>query len=276
VPTKRACDKDGGHGASAFVHPTILASRLPPPVAIFLAVAKEGEFRYFILIGKKTARSGVQRQMRDFFEATKLLLLDLASTIVFLVLFLLTHNTILSVGLGVALGIAQIAIQFVRRRQIEPMEWLSLFLVITAGAATLLTNDPRFLLFKPSVIYAIVGAVMLKPGWLNRYLPPIAKAVVPDVATVVGLAWAGLMFASAAVNAFVVLNYSVATWAVVMPIFGIVSKLAVFLIGFAAMRMIARRRVRAMPALQRDALLASTGRGVGVAMARNPASNPSS
>ena len=198
--------------------------------------------------------------MRDFLKAAKLLFLDLASTILFLVVFLLTHNTILSVGLGVALGLAQIATQFARRKPIDTMEWLSLFLVITAGAATLLTNDPRFILFKPTVIYVIVGVVMLKPGWMNRYLPAIARVVVPDVATVVGFLWAGLMFVSAAVNAFVALTCSVVTWAVVMPIFGIVSKVALFLIGFATMRVIGRRRVRAMPALEHDALLASTGR----------------
>jgi intracellular septation protein len=45
-----------------------------------------------------------------------------------------------------------------------------------------------------------------------------------------------------------------------MPIFGIVSKMVLFLIGFAAMRFIGRRRVRAMPAPEREALLASTGR----------------
>lgn len=198
--------------------------------------------------------------MRDFLNAAKLLFLDLASTILFLVLFLLTHNTILSVGFGMALGLAQIGTQFVRRKPIDTMEWLSLFLVITAGTATLLTNDPRFVLFKPSVIYVIVGIVMLKPGWMNRYLPDIAKAVVPDVAVVVGYVWAGLMFVSAAVNAFVALACSVVTWALVMPIFGIVSKVTVFLAGFAAMRLIGRRRMRAMPALERDALLAATGR----------------
>jgi intracellular septation protein A len=198
--------------------------------------------------------------MRDFLNAARLLLLDLASTIFFVVVFLLTRNIILSVGLGIALGLAQIGIQFVRRKPIDTMEWLSLFLVVTAGTATLLTDDPRFVLFKPSVIYAVVGVVMLKPGWLNRYLPAIARAVVPDVATVVGFLWAGLMFVSAAVNAFVALTYSVATWALVMPIFGIVSKVALFLIGFAAMRVIAVRRVRAMPDLERDALLTATGR----------------
>jgi intracellular septation protein len=198
--------------------------------------------------------------MRDFLNAAKLLLLDLASTIVFLVVFLLTHNTILAVGLGMALGLAQIATQFVRRRAIDTMEWLSLFLVIAAGTATLLTDDPRFVLFKPTVIYAIVGVVMLKPGWMNRYLPEIARAVVPDVAVVVGFVWSGLMFLSAMVNAFVALTCSVATWALVMPIFGVVSKLAVCVIGFAAMRFIGRRRVLAMPELQRDALLVATGR----------------
>jgi len=197
--------------------------------------------------------------MKDLLKAAKLLLLDLASTIFFIVLFLLTHNTILSVALGTALGLIQIAIQFVRRKPIDMMEWLSLFLVIAAGTATLLTDDPRFVLFKPSVIYVIVGIVMLKPGWMNRYLPEIARAVASDVAVIVGFVWAGLMFLSAAVNAFVALAASVQTWAVVVPIFGIVSKVIVFLFGFAAIRLTTVRRIRAMPALQREALLDSTG-----------------
>jgi len=198
--------------------------------------------------------------MRDFLNAGKLLLLDLASTILFVAVLLLTHNTFLSIGLGMTLGLAQIGVQRIRRKPIDMMEWLSLFLVIAAGTATLLTDDPRYVLFKPSVIYVIVGVVMLKPGWMNRYLPEIARSVVPDVAAVVGVLWAGLMFASAVVNAFVALTFSVATWALVMPIFGIVSKTVMFLIGFAAMRLIGRRRVRAMPAPEREALLASTGR----------------
>ena len=198
--------------------------------------------------------------MKDFLTAARLLLLDLASTLFFLVVYLLTHNTILAVGLGVALGLAQIGTQFIRRRPIHAMEWLSLILIIAAGIATLLTHDPRFVLFKPSVIYAIVGGVMCKPGWLNRYLPDIARTVVPDVATIVGFAWAGLMLVSAAVNAFVALTRSLETWALIMPIYGIVSKVVVFLAGFAAIRLTAQRRIRAMPAPERDALLVAAGR----------------
>ncbi len=197
--------------------------------------------------------------MRSFFNAARLLLADLASSLLFVVLLSLTHNATLSTCLAIALGLLQIGIQFIRGKPIEAMEWLSLFLVVAAGAATLLTDDPRFVLFKPSVIYATIGVVMLKPGWMKRYLPAIARSVAPDVATYVGFAWAGLMFLSAALNAFVAIAFDLSTWAVIMPAFGIGSKVVLMLAGFAAIRLTVRRRVRAMPEAERDALLIATG-----------------
>jgi len=182
--------------------------------------------------------------MRNLFEAGKLLLLDMAATLFFLVLFLLTHNVALSVVLGMALGIAQIGWQFARRQPIDTMQWMSLFLVLGAGTITLITNDPRFVMIKPSVIYIIVGVVMLKRGWMNRYLPPIAIELVPDIAVMFGYAWSGLMFFSAALNVFVALNFSVVTWSATMSIWGIASKLTMFLIGYAVMRTIGRARYR--------------------------------
>jgi len=195
--------------------------------------------------------------MRNLLHAAKLLLLDLASTIVFLVAYLASNNIPLSIALGMALGIAQISVQFAHKKPIATMEWLSLFLVVASGTAALVTRDPRFVMFKPSVIYMIVGVVMLRPGWINRYLPPLANAVVPDVAVIVGFLWAGLMFASAAVNVFVALNYSIVTWAWFMPVFGIVSKIVMLLISFGAMRMIGRSRYAAMPDSEREKLPAA-------------------
>jgi len=182
--------------------------------------------------------------MKNLFEAGKLLLLDMAATLLFLVLYLLTHNVTLSVVLGMVLGLAQIGWQFARRKPIDTMQWMSLFLVLGAGTVTLLTNDPRFVMIKPSVIYVVVGIVMLKRGWMNRYLPPIALELVPDIAIIVGYAWSGLMFFSAALNVVVALNFDVATWSAVMSIYGIASKAAMFLIGYALMRTIGRARRR--------------------------------
>jgi intracellular septation protein len=186
--------------------------------------------------------------MKNLFDAGKLLLLDMASTFFFLVLYLLTKNITLAVVLGMALGTAQIGWQFARKKPIDTMQWMSLFLVLGAGAATLITNDPRFVMIKPSVIYIIVGIVMLKPGWMNRYLPPVAIEMVPDIAVIFGFVWAGLMFFSAALNLIVALNFSVVAWSAFMSIYAIVSKAALFLIGFATMRTIGVRRRRAQMA----------------------------
>jgi intracellular septation protein len=192
--------------------------------------------------------------MKNLFHAGRFLLLDMASTLFFLALYLWTDSLLLSVALGVALGIGQIGWQFARKKPIEAMEWLSLFLVVATGAATLITNDPRFVLIKPSLIYVIVAVVMLKPGWMTRYLPPVAMEIVPDVAFIFGFVWSGLMFFSAALNAIVALNFSIVAWASIMSIYAIVSKLALFLVQYATMRYIGvrRRRAQMMPALPDD------------------------
>src|SRR3982074_2853748 len=127
--------------------------------------------------------------MKSLLEAGMLLFLDMAATLFFLALYLLTHNLALSVVLGMALGIARIGWQLTRRKPIDTMQWMSLFLVLGAGAVTLITDDPRFVMIKPSVIYTIVGVVMLRRGWMNRYLPPVAIELVPDIAVTFGYVW---------------------------------------------------------------------------------------
>jgi intracellular septation protein A len=182
--------------------------------------------------------------MRNLFSAARLLLLDLASTIFFLVVYLATDQLLVAVGLGMALGVAQIAWHLARREAIGTMQWLSIVLVLASGTATLVTNDPRFVMFKPSIIYCIVGAVMLKRGWMNRYLPPRAAPVV-DVATTFGYVWAGLMFASAALNIALALSLDAKIWAAFMSGWGVFSKLGLFLVQYATMTAIGRRRAAA-------------------------------
>src|SRR5437899_1624031 len=91
--------------------------------------------------------------MRMLFNSGKFLLLDMASTFFFLILYLLTKNLPLSIVLGMVLGFAQIGWQYVRQKPIDTMQWLSLFLVVASGSAALMTNDARFVMVKPSLIY---------------------------------------------------------------------------------------------------------------------------
>jgi intracellular septation protein A len=187
----------------------------------------------------------VEAAMANLLKSAQLLVSDLASTLLFLAVLLITKDLILAVALGVGLGIVQIGWLLARRKPIDTMQWLSIGLVVVSGAATMLTNDARFVMLKPTVIYCIVGAYMLRPGWMNRYLPPIAVATVPDLAYLFGFIWAGLMFGSAALNIALALTLDPVAWSATMSIWGIVSKVALFLIQYATMRTIAVRRGRA-------------------------------
>ena len=180
--------------------------------------------------------------MEHLIRSARLLASDLASTIVFLAVLLIGKDVRLAVAIGVAIGVAQIAWSLARRKPIDTMQWLSIGLVVVSGAATLLTSDPRFVMLKPSVIYCVVGIFMLRPGWMNRYLPPVAIRVVPDVVHVFGFAWAGLMFASAALNLILALSLDPLSWAASMSMWGIASKVALFLVQYTTMRAIGRRR----------------------------------
>src|SRR5471030_906313 len=179
--------------------------------------------------------------MKNLFTAGRFLLQDLASTILFLVLYLITDNLFLSVGIGMALGVVQIVWALVRLQTIGTMQWLSVALVLASGTATFFTRDPRFVMLKPTVIYCIVGAVMMKRGWMTRYLPPRAEGV-KGIATAFGYAWAGLMFFSAAFNLGLALSLDAKVWAATMSAWGIASKIVLFLIQYAVMTSIGKRR----------------------------------
>ena len=187
--------------------------------------------------------------MKSLLQSARFLALDMASTLFYLAVFLTTKSIPIAVGAGVALGIGQIAWEIARKRPIEAMQWLSLFLVVASGTAALLTNDPRFVLYKASAIYVIIGVVMLKPGWMNRYLPDVAKEIVPDIAYVFGFVWSALMFVSAVVNIWVATHYSFVVWTGFMSAYALVSKLGLFLIQYGTMRFIAVRRRRAQLAM---------------------------
>lgn len=180
--------------------------------------------------------------MSNLLQSARLLVSDLASTLLFLAVLLTTRNLVLAVALGVGLGILQVGWLLARRRPVDTMQWLSIGLVVLSGAATLLTSDPRFVMLKPTVIYCIVGGYMLRPGWMNRYLPPIALQAVPDLAYLFGFVWAGLMFGSAALNIALALTLDPVQWSAVMSIWGIASKIVLFLVQYAVMRLVGRRR----------------------------------
>ena len=178
-------------------------------------------------------------------HAGKWLVSDLLSTLAFVGVYAATNNIYLATGLGIGLGFAQIAWMKARHTPVDVLQWLSLGLVCVFGGATLLTQNPVFIKLKPTLIYTAVGAVMLRPGWMNRYMPPVALARGGDVIFVFGYVWAGLMFATAAANLGLALLASRQTWAWFLGVFPLASKVAMIGIQYTVTRFIVRRRIRA-------------------------------
>ena len=181
--------------------------------------------------------------MYNLFYAGRPIIVDSLGVIFFAALVALGMNPAQAAAIGVATTAGHVVLLKLLRRPVAPLQWMSLVLVLASGLATYATNDPRFVMVKPTLVYAAIGAVMLKPGWMLRYIPPVAKAHVEDVATVFGYVWAGLIFATGAANLVVALAFT-AWWPAFVATVPLASKLLLFAVQFAVTRRIARARIR--------------------------------
>jgi len=180
--------------------------------------------------------------MKDVFAR---LATDFFSTIVFLALYLITGDVLLATGVAIAGAVAQVIYARIKGQQLTFMTYASLALVIVLGSATLLTNDPRFVLAKPSIAHFAIGAIMLKRGWMLRYMPPIVSETIPEYVTVAGYAWAALMFALGAGVIAVASTGDMKLWALYVSVVAIGAKIAAFAVQYVAFRVVITNRIRA-------------------------------
>ena len=180
--------------------------------------------------------------MKDVFAK---LLTDFLSTIVFLVLYLTSGSVVLATSVAIAGSVAQVAYSRIKGQPLSFMTYASLALVIVLGSATLLTNDPRFVLAKPSIAHFAIGAIMLRRGWMLRYVPPIVSETIPEYVTIAGYAWAALMFALGAGTIAVASTGDLKLWALYVSVVLIGAKLTAFAVQYVAFRALVTNRIRA-------------------------------
>ena len=170
---------------------------------------------------------------------------DFLSAIVFLTLYLTTGNVVLATSVAIAGAVAQVIYSRVKGAPLSFMTYASLALVIVLGSATLLTNDPRFVLAKPSIAHFAIGAIMLKRDWMLRYVPPIVSDTIPEYVTIAGYAWAALMFALGAGTIAVASTGDLKLWALYVSVVLIGAKLTAFAVQYVAFRVLVTNRIRA-------------------------------
>jgi intracellular septation protein len=178
-------------------------------------------------------KQGLRQVVGDFFSA-----------ILFLVVYALSGNLVAAAALAVAAGVVQLALLRLLRRRVEPMQWMSLGLVMVLGGATMLTQSPRFLMVKPTIVHFAVAAVMLRRGWMIRYLPEIVRQNVPEATIVAaGYAWAALLAALGLTNLIIALRFDFVTWAWFVSVGSVGAKLAAFALQYGIFRVIIRQRI---------------------------------
>ncbi|MBV9630622.1 MAG: septation protein IspZ [Xanthobacteraceae bacterium] len=171
---------------------------------------------------------------------------DFLSTIVFLIVYFVSGKLYLAIGVAMAGGIGQFLLLKRRGRTPDIMAWLSLVMVIALGGASLMTKDSRFIMAKPSVVHFAIGVVMLRRGWLARYMPEFVKQNVPESVLVgSGYAWAALMFALGLINLYVANRFSIDVWAWFISVYAVGAKVLAFLIQYAVIWVMIRRKLRA-------------------------------
>jgi intracellular septation protein len=179
--------------------------------------------------------------MKDVFVR---LATDFLSTIIFAGVYFATGNIALATGIGIAGAILQVIHARVKGKELGFMTWASLGLVIVLGTATLLTNDPRFVLMKPSIAHFAIGLIMLKRGWMLRYVPPLVAGTIPEYVTIAGFAWAVLMFALGLGTIAVALTGDMKLWAIYVSFVAVGAKIAAFAIQYVAFRLLITSRLR--------------------------------
>jgi len=184
---------------------------------------------------------------------------DFLSALVFLVLYLATGSVILGTSVAIAVAIAQVAYAHLKGRPLGFMTYASLALVVVLGGVTLLTHDPRFMFAKPAIAHFAIGVIMLKRGWMLRYVPPIVTDTIPAAVTVAGYAWAALMFALGLGTIVVAFTGDLKLWAFYISFVAIGAKVAAFAIQYVSFRLLVTQHIRTAAPDRRNGLMSKHG-----------------
>ena len=174
---------------------------------------------------------------------------DLLSAILFFAVYLVSGNIVAAAAIAIAVGLAQFAAMKLAGRRIEPMQWMILGLVVVLGTATILTESPRFMMVKPSIGHFAVALIMLRRGWMVRYLPEIVTQNLPEqIIVAAGYAWAGLLATIGILNLGFAAYGDIVIWVWFISAGSIGAKIGAFALQYAVFRTLVRRRLSQVPA----------------------------
>ena len=162
------------------------------------------------------------------------LLIDFFPIILFFVAFKV-WGIYAATGVAIVATIAQIAYLRIKTGKIEPMQWVSLGVIVLFGGATLLAHNEDFIKWKPTVLYWLMGAALLfgqlvfKKNLLRSVMG--AQLQLPDAVWLkLNWAWTAFFAGMGALNLWVAFNFDTDAW-VNFKLFGGMGLMVAFVIA---------------------------------------------
>jgi intracellular septation protein len=144
----------------------------------------------------------------------------------------------LATVVGIIATVLQVGYLLARRRKVDGMLWVSLFVIVVFGGATIYLHDETFIKWKPTILYWVFAAgLLVSQLFFGKNLMrkameealPLPDALWPRV----GYSWVAFLFFLGALNlvmAFVVFRNNTAAW-VNFKVFGMTAIFFLFTIA---------------------------------------------
>ncbi len=141
-----------------------------------------------------------------------------------------TATAVLIVAISVQVGYG-----WLKNRRLEPMQGVTLVLVVLFGGATLFLRDPRFIQLKPTVLQwlmAIIfaGSHLIGDRVIVQRLLASKLTLPAPIWSRLNVSWVFFFFLSGGLNLYVANNYDEATW-VQFKLFGLMGLTFLFVLG---------------------------------------------
>ena len=161
-------------------------------------------------------------------------LFDLFPVILFFVTFKLA-GIFAATAVAIAATIVQIGWVWLRHRKVEPMQWISLLIIVVFGGATLLLHNETFIKWKPTVLYWLFAVALLASAaiWRKNLIRAMMEKAVklPDpIWGRLNAAWAGFFAVMGVLNLWVAYQFSTDIW-VNFKLFGSMGLMLVFIVA---------------------------------------------
>jgi intracellular septation protein len=93
---------------------------------------------------------------------------DLFPVILFVATYMLTDSIYIATAVIIPASIAQVVFARIRYGKVDKMLWASLALILVMGGLTLVLQDKRFIMWKPTLLYWLFAAVLAAAPLLGR------------------------------------------------------------------------------------------------------------